>query len=105
LPGIKSQADAEVEIWEGSSHMATTTQARSDNVIRNDVLYELKWDPRISSNGIAVVVRDGVVTLSGYATSYWEKDAAEKAVKRVYGVKAVANDIQIKFGSIRPSVI
>ena len=44
-------------------------------------------------------------TLSGYATSYWEKDAAEKAAKRVYGVKAVPNDIQIKFGSIRTSVI
>ena len=81
--------------------MRTTTQARSDNVIREDVLHELKWDPRISSNDIVVVVRDGVVTLSGYASSYWEKDAAEKAAKRVYGVKAVANDIQIKFGSIR----
>jgi osmotically-inducible protein OsmY len=89
------------EIWEGSSHMRTTTQARSDNLIRDDVLYELKWDARISSNDIAVAVRDGVVTLSGYASSYWEKDAAEKAAKRVYGVKAVANDIDIKLGSIR----
>lgn len=52
LPGIKSQADVSrkrmlrFEIWEGSSHMITTTQARSENVIRDDVPYELKWDPR-----------------------------------------------------------
>jgi osmotically-inducible protein OsmY len=57
--------------------MRTTTQARSDNVIREDVLHELKWDPRISSNDIVVAVRDGVVTMSGYASSYWEKDAPE----------------------------
>ena len=37
-----------------------------------------------------------VVTLSGFVHSYWEKDAAEKAAKRVYGVKAVANDIEVK---------
>jgi osmotically-inducible protein OsmY len=42
-----------------------------------------------------------VVTLSGYAYSYWEKDAAEKAVKRVYGVRGVANDIEVRLGSSR----
>ena len=36
------------------------------------------------------------MTLSGYVTSYWEKDAAEKAAKRVYGMRAVADDIEVK---------
>ena len=76
--------------------MTTTAQTRSDDLIREDVLFELKWDPKITSNDIAVAIKDGVVTLSGFVSSYWEKDSAEKAVKRVYGVKGVANDIEVK---------
>ena len=77
-------------------------QTRSDDLIRNDVLYELKWDPKISSSGdIAVAVKDGVVTLAGFVHSYWDKDAAEQAVKRVYGVRGVANDIEVKFSTTR----
>ena len=77
--------------------MATRTQTRSDNSLRDDVLLELKWDPKISSaSDIAVAVKDGVVTLSGFVPSFWEKDAAEKAVKRVYGVRGIANDIEVK---------
>src|ERR1700730_13357777 len=77
--------------------MATTTQTRSDNNIRDDVLLELKWDPKISSaSDLAVGVKDGVVTLSGFVPSFWEKDAAEKAVKRVYGVQGIANDMEVK---------
>ena len=77
--------------------MATKTQTRSDNSLRDDVLLELKWDPKISSaSDIAVAVKDGVVTLSGFVPSFWEKDAAEKAVKRVYGVRGIANDIEVK---------
>jgi osmotically-inducible protein OsmY len=76
--------------------MASTTQVRSDASIRDDVLLELKWDPKIKSNDIAVAVKDGVVTLSGFVSSYWEQDAAEKAAKRVYGVRGVANDIEVK---------
>jgi osmotically-inducible protein OsmY len=82
--------------------MNTKMQTRSDDLIRSDVLFELKWDPRIgSSNDIAVAVKEGVVTLSGFVHSYWDKDAAEKAVKRVYGVKGVANDIEVKLDSKR----
>ena len=77
-------------------------QTRSDDSIRSDVLFELKWDPKIgSSSEIAVAVKDGVVTLSGFARSYWDKDAAEQAVKRVYGVRGVANDIEVKPSSTR----
>ena len=83
--------------------MATMTSvpAKSDTALREDVMFELKYDPKITSPDIAVAVKDGVVTLTGYASSYWEKDAAEKAAKRVYGVKAVANDTQVKLGITR----
>jgi osmotically-inducible protein OsmY len=74
---------------------ATVTPTRDDESIGEDVLSELNWDPKISSSDIGVAVKDGVVTLTGYVSSYWEKDEAEKAAKRVYGVKAVANDIKV----------
>jgi osmotically-inducible protein OsmY len=75
----------------------TETPVKSDRSIREAVIAELKWDPKINSpDDIAVAAKDGVVTLSGFVHSYWEKDAAEKAAKRVHGVKAVANDIEVK---------
>ena len=83
--------------------MATMTESpvRTDTAIREDVLYELKWDPKITSNDIAATVKDGVVTLTGFVHSYFEKDAAEKAAKRVYGVRGVANDIEVRLSSTR----
>jgi osmotically-inducible protein OsmY len=82
--------------------MVARMQVRSDSEIRDSVLFELKWDPKITHpDDIAVAVKDGVVTLSGFVPSYWEKDAAEKAVKRVYGVRGVANDIKVKLGTER----
>jgi osmotically-inducible protein OsmY len=81
--------------------MVAKLQARSDEDIRDSVLLELKWDPKITSSDIAVAVKDGVVTLTGFVHSYWEKDAAEKAAKRVYGVRGIANDIQVKLASER----
>jgi osmotically-inducible protein OsmY len=81
--------------------MVAKLQARSDEDIRESVLLELQWDPKITSNDIAVAVKDGVVTLTGFVHSYWEKDAAEKAAKRVYGVRGIANNIQVKLASER----
>lgn len=78
-----------------------TTQFSSDDDIRDSVLEELKWDPTITSPDVAVAVKDGVVTLTGFVSSYWEKDAAEKAVKRVYRVRGVANDLLIKLTTER----
>lgn len=73
------------------------TPPKTDAAIREAVMAELKWDPKITMpDEIAVAVKDGVVTLSGFVHSYWEKDAAEKAAKRVYGVRAIANDIEVK---------
>lgn len=76
--------------------MATTTDVRSDAEIQADVLEELKWEPRLQPNEIGVIVRDGVVTLTGTMTSYTARYAAEEAAHRVRGVKAVANDIEVK---------
>jgi osmotically-inducible protein OsmY len=57
---------------------------------------ELKWEPSVNEAHIGVAVKDGVVTLTGHVPSYSEKYAAEKAAKRVYGVKAVANELDVK---------
>jgi osmotically-inducible protein OsmY len=70
---------------------------KSDAEIRDDVIDELRWDPQISDpDAIGVAVRDGAVTLTGHVPSYAEKLAAARAVERVYGVKAVANDLTVK---------
>ena len=79
----------------------SASPAWTDASIRDDVMFELKWDPKISSNDIAASVKDGVVTLTGFVHSYYEKEAAEKAAKRVYGVRAVANDIEVRLPSTR----
>src|ERR1700760_3438609 len=88
------------EVWKNKEiSMATMveTPPRTDSSIRESVISELKWDPKLTTpDDIAVAVKDAVVTLSGYVPSYYEKDEAEKAAKRVYGVKGVANDIEVK---------
>jgi len=69
---------------------------KSDAEIKRDVLSELEYEPSIKVTNIGVLVKDGVVTLNGYATSYSEKWEAVRAVKRVAGVTAIADDIEIK---------
>lgn len=76
--------------------MATQTLERTDQDIERDVLTELRWDARLQPNNIAVSVRDGVVTLAGWVDSYNKKWAAERAVHRIRGVRAVANDIEVR---------
>jgi osmotically-inducible protein OsmY len=76
--------------------MAVATEARTDAQIQSDVLAELKWDARVLPNEIGVSVKDGVVTLTGWVDFYTKRWAAEEAAHRVRGVKAVANDIEIR---------
>lgn len=64
--------------------------------LRRTVVDELEWEPSINAAEIAVTVHDGVVTLTGYAGSYAEKLKAEQVVKRVRGVKGIANDIEVR---------
>ena len=69
---------------------------RSDLDIKRDVEAELRWNPDIDATDIAVSVKDGVVTLSGFVRSYAQKYEAEQTAKRVNGVLAVANDIEVR---------
>jgi osmotically-inducible protein OsmY len=71
------------------------TTMKSDSEIEKDVKEELSWDPDLDATDIAVSVKKGVVTLSGFVQSYLDKQEAEMAAKRVAGVAGVANDIEI----------
>ena len=69
---------------------------KTDTQLQHDVLEELKWEPSVNVAHIGVSARDGVVSLTGHVPSYGEKYAAEKAAKRVYGVQAVADELDVK---------
>src|SRR2546426_3869264 len=75
---------------------ATATETRTDEQIQQEVLAELKYEPRVTPNEVGVVVKNGVVTLTGWVDSYTKRWAAEEAAQRVRGVKAVANDIEVR---------
>src|ERR1700704_1422991 len=79
--------------------MALATETRTDTQIQRDVLAELKWDARVMPNEIGVAVKDGVVTLTGTVDSYTKRWAAEDAAHRVRGVKAVANEIEVRLST------
>ena len=68
---------------------------KSDIEIQKDVIDQLKWEPFLNSSQIGVSVKDGIVTLSGQVDTYSKKLLAEKAAKKVSGVKAIAEDIQV----------
>jgi osmotically-inducible protein OsmY len=68
----------------------------TDKEIQRAVLQELDWEPRVSSTDVGVTVHDGIVTLTGFVDNYSVKIHAERAAQRVYGVKAVANDLEVK---------
>ena len=69
---------------------------KKDTDLRRDVLDELEWEPSIDAARIGVTAHNGVVTMNGIVKTYTEKLAAERAAERVQGVKAIANDIEVK---------
>src|SRR5882672_12203631 len=71
-------------------------RVKTDTELQKDVLEELKYEPRVNAAHIGVSVKDGIVTLYGRVESYAEKYEAEQAAKRVQGVKAVANELEVK---------
>jgi osmotically-inducible protein OsmY len=73
------------------AHMRTV---QSD--LQNNVLAELRWEPGIDSSRIGVAIEKGVVELTGQVRTLAEKRAAEAAVKRVRGVTAVANELEVE---------
>lgn len=71
----------------------------SDKSLQQDVIDELDFEPSVNAAHIGVAVNKGVVTLNGHVGSYAEKLAAEKAVKRVKGVRAIAQEMDVRFPS------
>lgn len=69
---------------------------KSDTQLRDDVQAELNWTPEVKSSDVGVIVKDGVVTLTGHLASHAEKYAIERAVQRVHGVKALAVELTVK---------
>lgn len=76
--------------------MTTATLTETDIRVRDAVLRQLEWDPEVDASGVGVTAKDRVVTLTGSIDTYSGKLAAERAAKRVRGVRAVANDIDVR---------
>ena len=76
--------------------MRTATLTRTDLRIQDAVMRQLDWDPHVDAAAVGVTAKDHSVTLTGYVDTYSGKLAAERAAKRVPGVRAVANDIQVR---------
>jgi osmotically-inducible protein OsmY len=72
---------------------------KSDHELQRDVLDELAFEPRVDHAHIGVTARNGVITLTGFVDSYAGKLAAERAARRVKGVKAIAQDLEVRFAS------
>src|ERR1700716_3067582 len=87
-------------VRERASNSKAEAVMRSDSDIERDVKEELEWDPDLDASDIAVSVKKGVVTLAGFVKSYTDKYEAESAAKRVAGVSAVANDLEVRMPSV-----
>ena len=72
---------------------------KTDSQLQQDVMDELQWEPRVDHANIGVAATDGVITLSGFASSYAEKIAAEKAARRIKGVRGLAEEIEVRLPS------
>jgi osmotically-inducible protein OsmY len=70
-----------------------------DRMLQRKVISELEWEPAVESADIGVAVVDGVVTLNGFVKSYAEKLAAEKAVRRIAGANAIAEELKVRYAS------
>jgi len=69
---------------------------KTDAQLQKDILLELSWDPAVKCTDVGVIVKEGVVTLTGDLTTYAEKHAVERAVQRVRGVRAMAVDMHVR---------
>jgi osmotically-inducible protein OsmY len=73
---------------------------KSDVDIRRDVEEELQWDPDLDASEIGVAVKDGIVSLTGFVSSYNHKFEAENNAKRVQGVVGLVNDIGVRVPTV-----
>lgn len=76
--------------------MTIATLTEADVRVRDAVTRQLDWDPQVDASAVGVAATHGTVTLSGYVDTYASKLAAERAAQRVHGVRAVANDIEVR---------
>jgi osmotically-inducible protein OsmY len=76
--------------------MSTASLTDTDVRVRDAVLRQLEWDPEVDASAIGVAAKGGTVTLTGYIDGYSGKLAAERAAKRVRGVRSVANDLEVR---------
>ena len=76
--------------------MTTATLTEADVRVRDAVMRQLDWDPEVDAGAVGVAAKSGTVTLTGFIDTYSGKLAAERAAKRVRGVRAVANDIDVR---------
>jgi len=76
--------------------MSTRNQSNNDLQLRDNVQWQLEWDPAVDAAGVGVSALDATVTLTGYIDTYAGKLAAERAAKQVRGVRAVANEIEVR---------
>ena len=74
-----------------------------DNEIQRDVESELKWTPEVDDTDVSIKVQGGAVTLTGFVPDSFQKYRAERAARRVKGVAAVANDIQVRWSGTAPT--
>lgn len=72
---------------------------KTDSQLQHDVLEELKFTPEVDHSHIGVAAKNGIVTLTGFVPNYLQKSAAERAAARVRGVKAIAEEIEVRFAS------
>lgn len=76
--------------------MTTAALTEADVRVRDAVMRQLEWDPEVDASAVGIAAQHGTVTLTGFIDSYSGKLAAERAAKRVHGVRAVANDIEVR---------
>lgn len=81
----------------------TMTTKRTDTELDRAVTEELEWNPRVDDTGLAVSVKDGVVTLAGYVGNYGQKLAACDAAHRVGGVLDVIDEIEVRYTGVAKS--
>ena len=79
----------------------STTLTTPEQGLRDMVMRQLAWDPQVDATMIGVTNKDGIVTLSGYVDTYAARLAAERSARRLYGVKAVANELVVKLAEER----
>jgi osmotically-inducible protein OsmY len=76
--------------------VTTATLTEADIRVRDAVRRQLDWDPEVDASAVGVAARKGAVTLTGFIDTYSGKLAAERAAKQVHGVRAVANDLEVR---------